>query len=446
MYDRKRSGKMKKSENQQEEIRREGETQRVSVRDRLKVLTSTKKKTAPKEKKTQEKKGISEEQIRRFRIGMLCLVAGIAVVVLAQMIVTSFQYNTYEVVEDTGTQNTGVVDYIPYQNSLLKYSKDGAVYVDEKGEPVWNETYAMKMPVADVCGEYVAVADLNGNDVYIFDTEGKVSNTTMPYKVCDIEVAAQGVFAVILEGEKENYINLYDKNGNIILEKRTTIDQGGYPMDMDLSENGEKLFTTYLSIDGGQTKNGLTAFNFGEVGQSANSDRMVGGYLLDNTMVPKVAFLDNNTICAFGDNQFLLYEMRQRSSEKATISLEEEVRSVFYNSSYVGTVMRNDSATRKVKNENAPYVFDLYNTNGRRVLTREIDFNYEHVRMYEKEIIFTGGTECRIYTLSGKLKFSYAFQRNVKDLIPTGVSNRYIILYDNGSEVIRLKHKSEETE
>ncbi len=439
---------MKKSGKQQEEIRQEEERQEAgaqkdSVRKKLQVLSSRKNKPEAGAQDKPEKKGISQEQIRRIRIGMLCLIVAIVAVVLVQVIAASFHYNTYEVLENTGVQNASVIDYIPYQNSLLKYSKDGAVYVDEKGEAVWNETFAMKMPTADVCGEYVAIADLNGNDVYIFNTQGKVSSTTMPYKVCDIEVAAQGVFAVILEGEKENYINLYDKNGEMISKIQTTIDQGGYPMDMDLSENGEKLFTTYLSLDGGQAKNGLTAYNFGVVGQMENADRMMGGYQLEDTLVPKVAFLDNNTICAFGDNQFIFYAMRQKSSEKAKISFDQEIRSVFYNSSCVGTVSRNDSAVRKVKNEAAPYVFDLYNTNGRRILTREIDFNYEHVRMYEKEIIFTGGTECRIYTLGGKLKFSYAFQRNVKDIIPTGVSNRYIILYDNGSEVIRLKHKSE---
>jgi len=174
------------------------------------------------------------------------LLVALVIVVIYNIIVHG-AYDSYEVVEETGVKNASMIDYVDYQDSLLKYSKDGAVYVDEKGEAVWNETFVMKMPKADVCGDYVAVADLNGNDVYIFDTEGKVSSTTLPYKVCDIAVASQGTFAVILESDKENFINLYDKNGDQISEIQTTIDKSGYPMDMDLSEDGEKLFSTYLS-------------------------------------------------------------------------------------------------------------------------------------------------------------------------------------------------------
>ncbi len=373
------------------------------------------------------------------------IVAVIVVIIILAgiyMIFADRGYNGYEVVEETGVKNASMLDYAPYQNSLLKFSKDGATYVDEKGKAVWNETFAMKMPTADVSGEYAAIADMNGNDVYIFNTQGKVSNTTMPYKVCDIAVASQGEFAVILEDEKVNYINIYDKNGEQISEIQTTIDKSGYPMDMDLSSDGTKLFSTYLYLDGVDVKNGLAAYNFGPVGVNENADRLMGGYQLEDTLVPKVEFLDNNTICAFGDNQIILYSMREKPSEKARIALKSEVQSVIYNDKYVGIVISNEEETKK-NEEKAPYVLELYNTNGRKVMTQKIDFSYENVRMTKDEIVFTGGTECRIYTVKGKLKFSYTFSKNVVDMVPTGYSSRYIVLYDSGSEVVRLKHQSE---
>lgn len=390
-----------------------------------------------------EESGQSENAVWKLLLQKVQIKA--AVVVIAAIVIAAgciffinTNYNDYEVVEETGVKNASIVDYIPYQNSLLKFSRDGAVYVDEKGESVWNETFAMKMPAADVSGEYAAIADLNGNDVYVFNKEGKVSSTAMPYKICDIAVAGQGEFAVILEGEKENYINIYDKNGEQISEIQTTIDKSGYPMDIDLSEDGEKLFSTYLYLDGASAKNGLAAYNFGAVGQNENADRLMGGYQLEDMIVPKVEFLDNNTICAFGDTQFIIYTMKEKPSQKAVIAFEEEVQSVIYNSDYIGVVLPNKSDGKNA----APYILELYNTSGRKVMTQEIDFAYENVRMSKDEIVFTGGTECRIYTIKGDLKFSYVFQKNVKDMVPTGYSRRYIVLYDNGSEVIKLRHES----
>ena len=375
-----------------------------------------------------------------IRFLVLLLVVGGGTFILYYL--TQRNFNSYEVLEDTNVKNSSMLDYIAYRDSLLKYSKDGATYVDEKGEAVWNETFAMKMPAADVCENYAAIADLNGNDVYVFDEEGKVSSSTMPYTISDIAVASQGEFAVILEGDKVNYINLYDKNGEQISEIQTTITQSGYPMDVDISNDGEKLFSSYLYIDGANIKNGLAAYNFGPVGVNENADRLMGGYQLDDTVVPKVEFIDNNTICAFGDNQFIIYSMKEKPSEKAKIEFEQEVKSVVYNQQYVGVVMVN-SETKDDDKKAAPFILELYNTNGRKVMKQEIDFNYENVRMTEKEIVLVGGNECRIYTLKGSLKFSYTFVKNVVDVIPTGYSRRYIVLYENESEVIRLKHVGE---
>ena len=387
----------------------------------------------PEEDETEET-GFDFSRIRNILIGILVVVI---ICIIVAKLNPSANYNSYEVVEETSVTNASMVDYVPYQHSLLKFSRDGATYVDEKGESVWTETFAMKMPAADVCGDYVAIADLNGNDVYIFDKEGKVSNTTMPYSICDIAVASQGEFAVILEGKNENYINLYDRKGSQIMERKTAIDQNGYPLDVDLSVNGEKMFSSYLAInESGELESKLTASNFGEVGQNENADRIVGAYQLENTIVPKVEFLNDNTICAFGDNQFLIFSMKEKSNKKAVIEFEGEIQSVVYNSQYVGVVMYNED-----EKSEAPYVLKLYNLNGHETLKKEIDFDYKNVRMSEEEIIFTGGNEARIFTMNGILKFSYSFSKSVKNIVPTGYSRRYIIIYESGSEVIRLKHK-----
>ena len=72
-------------------------------------------------------------------------------------------------------------------------------------------------------------------------------------------------------------------------------------MDVALSEDGKKLFTSYVYVDGVEVKNGLAAYNFGSVGQNENSDRLMGGYKFADTIIPKVEFLDNNTVCAYRD-------------------------------------------------------------------------------------------------------------------------------------------------
>ena len=134
--------------------------------------------------------------------------------------------------------------------------------------------------------------------------------------------------------------------------------------------------------------------------------------------------------------------MKEKPSEKTKISFEEEIKSIFFNQQYIGVVVENNEESNDGE-KRAPYVMELYNTNGRKVMSRKIDFSYENVRMTDKEILFAGGNQCKIYNIKGGLKFDYTFGKNIVDIIPTGYSRRYIVLYDNDSEVIRLKHVGE---
>ncbi len=48
--------------------------------------------------------------------------------------------------------------YKSFGNNVLKYTRDGASYIDNRGENVWTESYEMKTPVVAVNGDYAAIA------------------------------------------------------------------------------------------------------------------------------------------------------------------------------------------------------------------------------------------------------------------------------------------------
>ncbi len=414
--------------------------------------TSTSEPEIKKERKVLEFNTVEQEKEapkRRRPTGLiifLLVVILIAVGAGIYMNRTTY-YNDYEVLSSAESSNTTQMEYLAYNGSLIKYSKEGISYLDKEGNPVWMESYNMKQPKAVVAGEYIAVADLNGNNVYIFNASGKVSMTETPYKICTVDVAKQGVFAVILENETEDFIEIYDKNGGTIAEMRTTIADSGYPLDIALSEDGQKLMTSYITIQGIKVQNTIAAYNFGDVGQN-ETDRLVGGFNnLGDTIVPKLEFLNNDTACAFGDNQFIVYSMKEKPSEKAVIKdFQGEIQSIFYNSRYIGVVELNTGSTEEGQESagTARYRLRVFDTNGNQRFAKELNTSYKNIYATENEIIIVGDSESRIYDFTGKLKFSYEFTRNVDNIVPTGVNNRYIIVYDNSNEIVKLRYTKEE--
>ncbi|MCM1288553.1 MAG: DUF5711 family protein [Clostridium sp.] len=375
-------------------------------------------------------------------IKMTVLLLAIVIAAVSAIVLLNREYHSYKVQERNETQYENTAGYVQFCGNLLKYTPDGVSYIDANGNVVWTAGVNMKMPMAVTSGSYAAVADMSGNEVYIFSEEGQVSSLTMPYTICDVDVANQGAFAVVLESEKTNYVNIYDKNGDSIHEMQTTIGKSGYPLDITISNDGRKLFTSYINVNSGTVQNNLAAYNLGDVGQNANADRMVGGYKLDGQIVPKVQFISNDTLAAFGTSSIKIYSMKEKPNEKAEIDFEGEIRSVFYNEDYIGFVQE-----EKSDDGESGYVMRVYDTRGNKKFTETIDFNYDNIYAAEKEIIVTGDVNCKIIRTSGSIKFDGMLSGKILSMVPSGKKLSYVVVYDDATEIIKLKSdKSSENE
>lgn len=353
--------------------------------------------------------------------------------------IASREYKSYEVLQSVETSGDNIADYVQYGNSVLKITKDGTSYIDKNGNTIWDCSYAMKMPKAKVSGDYAVVADMNGRDVYLFDKTGKCSNQTLNYDISNVDVASQGIYVVVLAGVDCNYINAYDKNSNSVYEMKTSIENSGYPLDVALSEDGKKLFTSYVQISGTAMPDYLAAYNFGSVGKNENADRLMSGFQFDSTVFPLVEFLDNNTVACFGTDRIELYTMSEKASEKAEIDLgDKEMLGVFYNQNYIGYISANNSGKDK-------YTLYVYNTNGK--LESETPINNSFTKIYatEDEIIIVGDFDCSIYRMNGTKKFQTTFNKSLVNIVPDGNKNEYIVIFENETQTIKLKGSAKDS-
>ena len=84
---------------------------------------------------------------------------------------------------------------------------------------------------------------------------------SVSYPIVDLEVAKQGVIALILHSDNGNYIELYDAAQKKLVSIKVTSDQNGYPMDIDLSSDGQDLLVSYLVVDGINVKSRVALYN-----------------------------------------------------------------------------------------------------------------------------------------------------------------------------------------
>lgn len=384
------------------------------------------------------KSNLKKKEIQKQRnllIGLVVLFVIVAIIGVVNYLLNR-EYKGYKVLKTNDTNYENTANYIQFSGNLLKYTPDGVSYINANGDTVWTAGIDMKMPIAVSSGNYAAVADLNGNVVCIFNNEGQVSSVTMPYTICDVDVANQGAFAVVLESEDTNFINLYNKKGEIVYEIKTSIDKSGYPLDITISDDGEKLFTSYINIGSTSVTNNLAAYNFGDVGQNSNADRMVGGYTFEDQVVPKLEFVDNDTVVAFGTKSVSIYSMKEKPSENAKIDFDQEIRSVFYSEKYIGVIHNSNTTTEDGGNT---YDIEVYDLKGNLKFSDQINFEYENIYAAEKEIIITGGNDCLIYRANGSVKYNGKLSGNIISVVPNGNNLEYVVVYSNATEIIKLK-------
>ncbi len=371
-----------------------------------------------------------KKRYKRNRVILFTLLLILIVAIGSVYLIALFNrsYRDYEILDRITNTEENLGGYLEYEGSVVRYSKDGAVAIDGKGNLLWNGSYEMADPIADTCKDYVVIADRGSKQLYIFNKKGLAGSISTNRPIVKVQVAAQGVVAVLmLEGET-SHIELYDKEGNLLAEKITNVIKDGYPMDVSLSNDGEKVAATYLSISKGEIINNILFLNYGEVGKNF-TDSTAGGLIYNSLIVPRITFLNNDNICAFTENSLLFFTMEEEAVITKEEIIEGSIKSLLHNEKYVGLVIEDEKA------KGSKIV--LYDLIGNQVLDMDLDFEYENIYISKDEIIMYNDLTCLIYKVSGQEKFRYTFTTNISALYPINHLDRYFMV--NPKEVLEIQ-------
>lgn len=358
---------------------------------------------------------------RKVRIIAAIIILALAVIAIGiKIYIDNKSYSEYEVTYTRNMNGNGGSQYFQFGESMLVYTDDGISYVKDN-ETIWNQAFEMKKPIVDVCNDTMAICDLDTTTVYIYDTEGQKGKIDTMYPIIDLEVSEQGVIAAITEDTETNRIEVFDREGNSIAAGQTYVTGEGCPIDISLSNDGTKLVASYIYIDGGSAKSKVVFYNYSEVGKNEVS-RIVGGFNhYETTIVSRVEFLDNDTVAAFGDNIFTVYSIKQKPEITSETKLENTIRSIFYDKEYIGIVS-------ETGNYEKPYNIKVYDTSGKEKMNMDTDFIYTGINLYEDRIVVYNDNEMKLFSISGKERYSGAITEGIKQIICTDKPDRYFII------------------
>lgn len=377
-----------------------------------------------------------EKKIRRHRRAILYrIIIGLAIVVA---VIASAYYNYqkmvytgYDVLRKLSYTEASNAKYLKFGDNVLRYSQDGASAFNISNEMLWNETFEMQNPIADVCKDYAAIGDYMGTTIYVYNSaglQGTIDTSTPLKRFC---VSGNGNVAVVLEDNEVTWVKLYDVNGTNIASDRTTMSKSGYPVCIDISEDGILLAVSYLFVDSGVLSTSVAYYNFGAVGQN-EVDNLVSGYNYRETVVPMVNFINPNTSFILGDNRFSIFKGSEKPESVFEKEIDKQILSVFSGDNMIVLVFEDDESDNK-------FVAEVYDDNGNLITTQGFDMDYSNMSLYKDLLIIYNSEECQIYNTSGLKKFDGKFNESAIMVIPEDSKSKYLVVYPDGMEEIKLK-------
>lgn len=363
-------------------------------------------------------------------VGIIMVII-VLVICMVNMYGGSIQYSSYDVVRSATREDTQGADYLAYGNGYIRYSNDGIAYFDKDGTSIWNQTYEISKAEVRICGDYIVVGDISGHNVYIFNKSGMQGSIDAALTITEVDVASQGVVVVALEDGNTNYINMYDVLGNKLLTIKTMLQSDGYPLALALSDDGTKLAVSYVSIGGDTLETKLTFYNFSAVGQNY-TERVVGGFNLEDKLIGRVDFVDNDTVLAVGEDSVQIFTMKKSPELRKEIPVQEEIRRVFFSNSYVGLIFNNLESAEK-------YRMEVYNLDGVRQLTYNYDEEYRRFSFNGKQMLLYNEKRFTLLNMNGKVQYNGTFDIAVDAIMPASGEASFIMVNTKYIQEIRLR-------
>lgn len=359
------------------------------------------------------------------------IIAGsiLAVSIGIYLLINLQTYTSVRTVDTYPVSGAASNEYKQFADGVLKYSRDGISYLDQKGSEVWNQPYQIQNPVVDVNETSGAVADKGGNAILVFNEEGLRGEIETDLPIEKISVSEQGIVSVILIDESSSQILCYDAAGNILVEHKTSVNGTGYPMDAALSPDGEILQVLYLYTQDGTITSRVAYYNFGQEGES-ETDHQVTEQEYKDVVMADGFFMNQSVSAAVGDNMLTIFRGKSVPEEAVKVEIDKEIKSVFHSQKYIGMILKNEGKEG--------YELRLYNDRGQMAMSEDFSGDYSNVKICGSQVIMYDGKNCSIFTRGGIQKFEGEMNSNILEIFPVAGVNKYIVMNENGMEVVRL--------
>jgi len=337
----------------------------------------------------------------------------------------------------TGTVET-FKGYESFADGVIKYTKDGAEYVDHDGRVIWERSYQLNSPVISVSNTHAVIADQGGTSIYIFskDILTGTSETILPISL--VRVSDNGIVYAVLNDSEAEYITAFREDGSAIdLSVKSIVTGDGYPFDISVSPDGSELLTSYAGIENGQIINNVVFRNFSSVGQNEDARRIVGGFSdeFEGHLAGRVHFSTNDSSQAFYDGGVVFFSTKVLNTPEVLehVRFDDRIDRIDCSKDLVAVMLDTDNGDGYFSK------LVIYSNKGVKLGETDLDYRYTDMCITGKCVAVSDSVNIRVYSKRGVLRAALQYDEGeLTQLIGTEKSRQLITV--SGNDLFRIKY------
>lgn len=303
--------------------------------------------------------------------------------------------------------------YDTYKGDIITSTKDGTKRINLKGKIIWDQPFTMNTPQIKVTEPYVLVADFGGTEFYVFNNKGLMYSQKTNYPILNIELSESGQVVILEENRDAHTLTVYNTKGEPYFKRNTSIDNGGYPIDMALDQSGDKLVVNYLDITNKEPISNLVFFNLTD--QSIYEiDQIVNAVAVDNEFIGQLDYIaGSDGFIAYGDQNIRGYSFKKQGKEVFTIPLSNKIADVATGDDYF--VVAYGEPLLGFDEDLSNQVM-VYNESGRAITTFTTKEELTSLSLSKDQIIMGSGREFVAANVGGSVIWKYNATADVKNI------------------------------
>ena len=347
------------------------------------------------------------------------------------------EQTTFSEAEENATMGSMAVDISSkaamavFEKEFMLCTKDGVKYFASMGDHIWTDTFNMTSPTMIHEGDYVAVGDMGGKTVRVYDRSGMLYDLQAEGSPVQFGLNEKGYLSLITKNGDSSYrIRIYNTKGTL-LKERVEESNGVYPLCSDVSDDSKVFAVTYLDTTDISPIGRIVFFYIDAEEGGNHTDSMFAAVEKTDEIIPLIAYMKDGVLAAISDAN--VYGIGTDGAELWSYPLENTIDQAALSMKEYIVLALGDSVANKDGREKGTICW--LDAKGKEKASFESGESVTYLQSSGKGVIFGNDRRYTGVSHSGNENWTYTATGDLTDLIPMEKLN---IVMTVGKEMVSI--------